>query len=388
MRKASATTLLILAFALASAGLWLNQDSAESINPVGSGKALHTDLAGRQVWISKDVQRIVLPRSKDIYLLAVLLGAELPGKLAAWGPDLEIDDAEFYRLLVARFPQLQKIPVTGSVYSDSLDVEQMLLLQPDLVILDKFMLDRGYRYINRLEAAGLPLVFLDSSSDPLNGPQQGLLLLGEVLGKQGRARAIVEYIDGQIRQVISTIEGHAPAPPSLYLESGNLGPNEYGQTYGSFGVSGQQTSWGTILKALRVRNIAEGRVVGMASINPEALLQADPDVIVITGQNWSRWKAPGSMQLGFNVDKAEACHLLRGFTARPGWQLLSAVRKHRVYGVFHNTVSPTVFSGIQALAKASYPHLFANLDPEKNLGVFYARFMPLPYQGTWMCTLK
>ena len=49
-------------------------------------KAVFKDLVGRDVRITRDVRRIVLPRSKDIYLLAVLLGDELSDRLAAWVP--------------------------------------------------------------------------------------------------------------------------------------------------------------------------------------------------------------------------------------------------------------------------------------------------------------
>ncbi|MBI5818354.1 MAG: ABC transporter substrate-binding protein [Verrucomicrobia bacterium] len=389
MKKIAILTIIVVIAVCAGAGWYAANKLSWRTNPATTdGKILHTDLAGRKVWISKNVKRIALLRSKDIYLLASLLGEELPAKLVAWGPDLKMDDVQVYERLVARFPKLRDITITGSVYTDSLNVEQLAQLQLDLVIADKFMLDRGYRYIEKLNAAGLPVVYLDGSTDPLTGPQNGILLLGKVLGKEERSRAIAGFINDQIRQTVSRIESHAPRPPSVYLEAGHLGPQGYGQCYGYVGTSKRQTSWGAILQALKVRNIADGRVVGMAPINPEALLKADPDIIVITGQNWSRWKAPGSMQLGYDVSVADARRLLRGFTERPGWNLLSAVKNRKLYSVFHNTVSPTIFSGIHALAKYCYPGLFGDTNPEKNLREFYDLFMPIAYDGTWMCSLE
>ena len=346
----------------------------------------YEDLVGRKVWIARDVQRIVLLRSKDIYLLAALLGEDLPARLVAWGPDLKVDDADLHQRLLAKFPHLGEIIVTGDVYSDGLDVEQLTRIGADLIIADKFM--RGRKFAERMDATGLPVVYLDGSSDPLTGPQNGLRLLGKILDRQDRARMITEFIDGQVRIVVSRIASNTPPAPTVYLESGNLGPDGYCQCYGAIGATRQQTSWGAILRALQVHNIAEDRVVGSAPITPEALLKADPQIIVITGQNWSRFKSPDAMRLGFNVAAADARHRLMGFTARPGWNLLSAVRSKRVYGVFHNTVSPTVFSGVQALAKDCYPELFPDLDPEKNLKVFYDRFMPVTYDGTWMCSIE
>lgn len=346
---------------------------------------IYTDLVGRKVSVVRDVKRIVLPRSKDIYLLASLLGEELPQKLIAWGPDLEKDDSEVYKELVSRFPQLVRIPVTGSVYNDALDPEQIIQLKPDLVILDKFMLDRGYKYTERLEAAKLPVVYLDGSNDPFMGPQKGLALTGEILGKKERAERIVEYVQDQLDLVLSRIKANKSPPPSIYLEQGYLGPQMYADTYGSLGDQGKYTSWGTILYALKVKNIADGRVARQAPISPEFVLSSNPDVIVITGQNWSN---PGCMRLGYNIKREESVRLLCAFLKRPGCAELAAVKSKRVYSVFHNTCAITIFSGIQYLAKACYPELFVDTYPERSLRVFHERFMPIDYSGTWTCRVE
>ena len=139
------------------------------------------------------------------------------------------------------------------------------------------------------------------------------------------------------------------------------------------------------MRALKVRNIADGVVARQAPIHPEYLLRADPDIIVITGQNWSN---PGSMRLGCNVSPEEARACLEGFLARPGWAQLSAVKNKRVYGVFHNTCAITVFASIQALAKSCYPGLFGDIDPEVGLREFHERFLPIEPGGTWACSIR
>lgn len=385
MKKVIIAFLVFATIALACAIMTINSKPASAC---GRDMIEYTDLVGRKVLIKKDVRRIVLLRSKDVYLLAALLGDDLPARLCAWGPDLKVDDAEVYKRLTARFPGLAKTTVTGDVYSDGLSVEQLLQLAPDLVIADKYMIERGYKYTGRIEAAGLPVAYLDGSSDPLTGPQRGLRFLGKVLNKEARAEEISSFIDRRIQSVVSRIATNKPPAPSVYLEAGHLGPEGYGQSYGYSGVNREHTSWGTILQALQVRNIADGRVVGMAPISPEALLAANPEIVVITGQNWARFRSPGAMQLGFNVKPGEAAGLLEGFTRRPGWELISAVRDRRVYSVFHNTVSPTVFSAVEALGKYCYPGLFPDIDPDTSLHDFYVRFMPIALDGTWACSLE
>lgn len=375
--------LAVLVFTLlAAVGLWHRGFSHQETK--GLNQARYTDLVGRTVWLTTDVRRIVLPRSKDIYLLASLLGEDLPDRLIAWGPDLKKHDAGVYRQLVKQFPQLKHIPVTGSVYTDALDAEQMVQLRPDLIILDKFMLDRGYKYTDRLEAAGLPVIYLDSSNDPFTGPQKGLILLGRILGQEDRARQIADYVDARLETVLARVGSSADTRPTVYLEQGSSGPQKFAASYGSLSDGGAHTSWGTILQALKVTNIADGVVDRQAPINPEYILKRDPDIIVITGQVWS---TPGAMQLGYGVAAENARPMLERFLDRPGWQSLTAVKNKKVFAVFHNTAAITVFSGIQALGKYCYPERFTDLDPELDLRQFYKRFMPMDYSGTWMCRL-
>lgn len=350
-----------------------------------NGQVLYTDLVGKQVWLDSTIDRIVLLRSKDINNLAVLLGDELPKKLIAWGPDLKSDARGTYDQYISQYPELEKLPLTGSVYNDALSVEQILDLRPDLVIADKYFLDSGYRYMEKFEESGLPVVCLDGSSDPFTGPQNGILLLGNILGKQERAKELVAYVNAHIDTVLHTINKKKPTPPTVYLEAGSGGPDTFAQTYGKAGIPPTYTSWGTVLDRLQVRNIAEDIGSKMERANPEFVLTADPEVVIITGQHWNNM---GAMKLGDNITKTEANELLHAFSTRPGWQGLQAVRNKRFHSIYHASNSILCFASIQALATYFYPDDFKSLGPERNLKEFYRKFMPIPYSGVWMCTLE
>lgn len=369
---------------------YLQSGQPASVNHVAANELRTiTDLAGRKVSVKKDIRRIILLRSKDIYELAPLLGEELPDKLIAWGPDLKSDDYEAYQKFTETYPELKKISQTGSIYNDGLSVEQLVNLNPDLVIADKFIIDRGYKYLTKLEETGLPVVFLDGSNDPLTGSQRGIVLLGEILGKVQRAKEINDFVTEQFNAVLSKINALKLPLPSVYLEQGMAGPDSFGSTYGSTGNPKQYTSWGMVLHQLRVHNIADGIVAKQEPINPEYILKVDPDVIVITGQNWvsTPGSSAGAMRLGYSLTQQQAEKSLEGFTKRPGWSGLKAVKNKRLFSVFHNTAVITCFGSVQALAKYIYPQVFADLDPQQNLQVFYQRFMPITYSGTWMAAL-
>lgn len=343
---------------------------------------VYKDLAGHSAELPVNIRRIVLLRSKDIYSLSALLGDELPSLLVAWGPDLRTDDREAYDKFVEKYPALKTIPETGSIYNDGLNTEQLVALHPDLIIADRFILDRHYKYIDKMKEADLPVLFLDGSTDPLTGSQKGLALLGQVLHREQRARKIIQFVDSQFNTVLTRVAAFTERPPSVYLEAGSEGPGQFAQTYGSSGYPPVYTSWGAVLHRLRVRNIADGIAQKQEKINPEYILKANPDIIVITGQAWTT--AGGAMQLGYSATREYSGQLLRAYRTRPGWSSLSAIQHHRLYSVFHNTAVIVCFAAVEALAKDCYPPLFSDLDPEKQLRCFYSRFLPISYSGTWM----
>lgn len=339
------------------------------------------DLVGYEVNITNDINRIILPRSKDIYSLMALLGDELPEKLVAWGPDLKSDDHALYDELITKYPKLKSLPVTGSIYSDSIDVEQLINLNPDLIIMDKFMIDNGYKFVDIMKRLNLPMVFLDGSSNPLEGPQKGILLLGKILGKKEKADRIIDYITFHLDSVFNIID-YSKKGPSVYLEQGYLGPETYSDTYNSGNGS---VSWGVILKSLNVNNIADGVITGQTPISPEHILVTDPEYIVITGQGW---KNPESHKLGYKVDAKISHNSLSSYKFRPGWDKLQAVRDNNIISVFHNSSSILTFAAVQHLSKTFYPDRLIYIDPEKTLHDFFERFMPIPFKGTWVYSLK
>ncbi len=287
------------------------------------------------------------------------------------------------------FPRYVLLPSKG-YYSPTLG---MFLTRDDTKYLRYSLLDKcnpflcnanvgEYKSVDKLEEAGLPVVCLDQSSDPLASPQKGMLLLGKILDKEDRANQIVDYVNSQIDEVYQKLSKVSGSEPSIYLECGDEGPAIFSDTYG--GANDQ--SWGSILSRLRVKNIADGVVPGMAPINPELIIKADPDIIVITGQHWTAHS--DSMRLGFFANKNESEELLAAFTTRPGWSQLSAVKNRRVYSVFHNlSMHIYDFMGLQALAKDIYPERFNDVDPEQNLKIFFDKFMPISYTGKFSLTL-
>ena len=364
--------------------LWRGESSTERPDSPTGNTFTVTDLAGRQVTLKRPIKRIVLLRSFFIYDLLPILGDDVENNLVGWDSSSPTGDRDAYLRLVERYPRLSEVTVLGDSLRDAVSPEAVLALNPDLVIIHSFMRRRQLKAAEQLERAGLPLLYL-ASDDPFRDPQRNLLLLGEVLGKEDEARQAARFIDGKLDEVFTRLTKIQGPEPSIYLEAAGS-PNDYGGTYG-FDPNHKGGSWGDIMGGVRCRNIAANALGSMGKINPEYLLKADPDMIVMAGANWT--DIPGSLHLGYYAEADEARRCLRTFAARPGWEELTAVKNNSLYGI-HMRFSGhvTAFVAAQQLAKWLYPEQFKDIDPEQSLREFHERFMPVDFSGTWMVGLE
>lgn len=343
-----------------------------------------TDLAGRQVTLKQPIKRIVLMRSFFAYELSTVLGEEMEEKLVGWDSSIHTGDRDAYLKLVERCPRLADVMVLGDALRDAVSPEAVLALKPDLVIMDAYWLQAQRKSVEQLERAGLPLLFL-VSNDPFRDPRRSVLLLGKVLGKEERALAATQFADAELDKVFGLLRRIKGPEPSVYLEAGGC-PNKYGNAYG-YDDDRKTSGWASIMAQLRCHNITAGVIREMAPINPEYLLEADPDAIVITGAHWT--DLLDSLHLGYYADAVDARNCLRAFTARPGWRELTAVKRNRLYGLHMRFCGHvTSFAAAQQLAKWLYPADFQEIDPEGSLREFHERFMPIAYSGTWMVGLE
>jgi iron complex transport system substrate-binding protein len=235
--------------------------------------------------------------------------------------------------------------------------------------------------IDKLDKAGIPSVFLDYWSEPYEHPIPSTLLIGTLLGEEEKAQEIVAYYQQQLDIVTGRLLEIGKQKPEVYVEVGSKGPSTYGNTYGNSGLGAVVVRAGGINIAEDGMNLVEGT----KQINPEFLIDANPDVLLISGSNW---EAPDSMRLGYYANSEESRDLLKAFTERTGWDTLSAVQNGRLHSSFHG-FSFRIFNfvGLQAFAKWFYPEEFADVDPEANLREFHEKFLPVDFSGVWVISI-
>jgi len=339
-----------------------------------------TDMEGRSVTVKAPVERIVLMESSKTHELAAIDGAGIVDKIVGWDNDFKDNAGDGYVKFVEKYPELADIPNVGSLDDNTFSVEKVIALNPDVVIMHnwEFMWsgDATKEALAKLEQAGIPVVFVDFYMDPMVNSTKSMLLLGQILGKEQRAKEIVDFYDQHVNTVYSRLAKNVGPKPGVYIETGYNGPETYGITEGDVG-------WGSIVKKAGGDNIAE-TLLGNTNkaISPEFLVNQSPDIIILTGRNWS---TPGSIRMGYTSTAADTKSTMDAYVARPGWNTINAVKNRNVYGIYHGyCFSIYNFVALEAFAKWFYPEEFKDIDPNATIREYHEKFMPIEYDGTFM----
>jgi iron complex transport system substrate-binding protein len=339
-------------------------------------KVTYTDLAGRKVELKKEIKRIVLVRTMDIYYLTAILGKEMDDKLVGVGLDFKSSDIDFYKKISGFYGNLDKLVNLGSIYDDAINIEKVINLDPDIIIADKQFINKSC--LAKLSESGLPVVYMDNNSDPFYGPLESIRMLGKMLGKEKKIDGMVDYADKKIEAVlkrVKKVESSDKSKPKLYWECGNVSPAEIGMTDGNI-----KNSWGYVWYELGADNMGVGS--DFQPLNPERVLSENPDIIIIGGANWN--PDGNIMRMGFFVTQQGASDHLDMYTKRAGWSELKAVKNKRLYSIHYNLYNkPFGFAGVEAMAKILYPDEFKDLNPEKDIDDFFNKYMPVKFSGTF-----
>ena len=289
-----------------------------------------------------------------------------------------------YEVLTKAHPELLEIPSIGGFHDNVLNSEKILSLKPDLLLLNKTQFEANSSRLSVLEAAGVKVVVVDFHAMIPAEHVKSTELLGVVFGAEERAaRASALYIDGMKRAFKAALGAEKPNNAPVYVELGNMGAGQYGNTYN------KTLLWGGILNNIGANNIAADMKTPWAQAGREFIASRRPEYVVIAGSNWPD-AAADQLMMGFGVPRETALSRLEAFTKRPLWKSMPAVASRSFYGVDHGglrTISDFVFT--LYLAKMLYPNELADCSPEEELSAFFAEFLPeVDASGTFMISLK
>lgn len=358
------------------------QKTADTATPAKKTTTV-TDLAGRQVELELPIEKAVIGWTGSggpFMTMSALLEDEIADHVAGWDNGLINNRADMYEAYVSHVPGLADIPVVGSPHKDDFNFELVVSLEPDAIIFPLGLQESTESTVaSKLEDAGIPIVYMDYHAETIENHTASTMLLGELFGEEERAAQLVERYTSSIsdisQRVVTAIE-NGKTPPRVYFEVGYKGPNERGNSYG------RGFMWGALMELAGANNITADSFAKAEPAAPEFVLDADPEVIVISGSYWP--KQPDALFMGFQSDNSDTQKGLTAFSQRPGWEELSAIKNTRLHGIHHGLGRELYdYTSVIALAKSFYPEEFADLDPTAELKAYYDDFLPYDLKGTW-----
>jgi iron complex transport system substrate-binding protein len=186
----------------------------------------------------------------------------------------------------SNFPaSVRALPHVGGI--EDARVEAVVALQPDLVLVPT-----SSRALERLQGLGLKVLAVEPRT--FADVQRVLALLGPLLGARDGAqvwREIEQGLAAAAREL----------PPAL------RGTSVYFEVSSAPYAAGEASFIGELLTRIGVRNIVPAALGPFPKLNPEFVVRADPDVIMLTEDGPAM-----------------------GIDGRPGWQRMRAVRAGRV----------------------------------------------------------
>jgi iron complex transport system substrate-binding protein len=352
--------------------------------PALADKVMVTDVLGRKVEVEAPVQRVILGEGRQMYVVAALDKDDPFKRVVAWRDDLPKADPDSYKQYLARYPQVAKLPSFGGMKEGAFDIEQAIALKPDVLFLNieaKVASDEA-SLVEKLAAVGIPVVYVDFREKPFQNTEPSLRLMGKLFGREKVAEDFIAFRAAEIARVtdrLAKVEGLKR--PLVMMERAGGYSDDCCMSFGN-------ENFGKMVDIAGGKNFASDLIPGtFGTVNPEAVVAANPDVVIITGGNWGAYVPGGAwVGLGPGSDLVEARRKLANLAKRPAFSQTKAVKDGRVHAIWHQFYnSPYQFVAIQEIATWLHPELFKDLDAEATLKALHERFLPLPYQpGYWV----
>ena len=370
--------LLIVSMLIAACGgpSETKKDSSQMNKPIEI-----TDVTGRTVTLKKPAERVVLQWSGaggPFFTISALMGKDTPKVIAGMDTSLQDYRADMWKHFTTEMPELAKIPVVGTIGDKTFNAEHVVALNPDVIFIPVDLKDQYESDAKaKMDAAGIQTIYIDYHAEKLESHQKSIKAIGKALGKEERAAEISKFYTDRVTRVLDRVSKINKPKPTVYLEVGMNGPEEFGNSFSS------NYSWGALATMAGADVITKDVIKKTSPINPEFILEKNPDIIMIMGSYWP--KKPTSMRLGFEATEDSSQALLKAFTTeRQGWSELKAVENKQVYSAHHGLPREVFDAAVfEYLAKTFYPEEFADVDPEATLKEFYDKFLPYSYSGIW-----
>ena len=310
---------------------------------------------GKPVTVKKPVKRIIVLHTKGAEILRTL---ESKDKIVGIPRYL----AEPYKKVF--FPELSKLPVVGGAKTKDIDIEKVLILNPDIILAyGSYFTKFTTELEDKLKGTDIIIVRLDCYKPETMSSD--IIKLGYILDREKEAVEFIDWHEGYLSiintQVAKLIEDKKQR---VYVEVSS----DY-KTY-SKGTGAHQ-----MCTMAGGRNIAADLPAKYPKVEAEWVMKQNPDIIV---------KVVGTTKAscGYGEDDPSEMKALRTrIMRRPELAKVTAVTDEKVFlvcsgGTWNN---PAYFIGLAYLAKWFYPEMFSDVDPKAIHQEYLTKFQGLDY---------
>ncbi|HEV2572741.1 MAG TPA: ABC transporter substrate-binding protein [Beijerinckiaceae bacterium] len=336
-----------------------------------------TDMLGRTVTLKDAPQRIVLLEARDVITMAVL--HPNPAKLiVGWAAADRFDSNAVQAAYVASADR--KIAIVGKQASDTISLEGLAAVQPDLVVTTPFMQASANMalMIERLGQFGIPVLFSSSASNdsgslrssPIDELPHLMRMWGAVLDQREKAEAFIAFSSSRYERVAQRLGVLTPLKTYFEVMS----------TYDDCCWAAGTRVWGQLLAAAGGRSLDGISAPWTAQISLEHLLAEQPEVYIATGGGYAGGTRPA---IGPGLDLQNARNGLERLTRRVGFETLPAVRNRRVHGIWSGLISTPPLNPVfvEVAATWLHPEQCRDLDPAATLADINRNFLSTPIAG-------
>lgn len=314
-----------------------------------------------------------------------LLHPDPASLVVGWAAVDRIDN----ELLQKRFDAGRHIEIVGKQTPDTVSLEGLISLSPDLVVANDYMARQGGGdlLVERLESLGIPVIFSDVASNaheashadasPLVDLRDHMRMWGEVLDAQDKSAAFIEFFDAHVERVTDRLAGVDPVITYLEVQS----------TVDDCCWAAGNSIWGRLLELGGGRTLPGVTSPWFRKLSLEYLLSTPHDVYIASGGGWA---AGGRPAIGPGLDPRDGRDGLKRLTGRTGFAELASVGSGRVHGIWTGLISvpPLNVLFIELVAKWLHPDRCADIDPAATLAEINERFLALPIEGPLWVSLS
>ncbi|MCV6575393.1 MAG: ABC transporter substrate-binding protein [Cohaesibacter sp.] len=378
----------ILSRFMAKIAMTVGLVAAFSAAPALAEKITVTDIAGRTVSVEKNPSKIILGEGRMIYSIALLDREDPFKRIVGWKDDLIKYDPDHYRKYKAKFPTIDKIQNFGSPYSSEFSLEAVVASGAQMVVLNlgKLLQAQESGLLEKLDKAGVAVLFVDFRQRPTQNTVPSLQLLGRVLDRRDQADEFIDFYIQNMQTVLNRVEKiKEENKPVVFIErAAGYNPDKCCSTFG-------EANLGRLVTLAGGANWGSKKFSGHGGkVNPESIFVDNPDVIIGTGANWAEANpSTAAVLFGYEANDKMVQERLGALAARKGWGELKAVKDGQFRSIYHQFYnSPYHFVALQTFAKWFYPDQFSDVEPNETFKELHDRFLPIDYSGVFWGTLN